>query len=236
MLNNKSILKVAGLAAAAALVSLVVAPKADAATTTLQTQNFGSSYPSTLTFTGFDSSLGTLTAVELTETLSGTTAVLVTNISPDETTSQSFTNATTSITFSLDDTSGNLVPDSQLAVNSGAPLSGSVGAAQFSQFTQSPAAQVNASNNNLVDTTNLSQFYSPTTITLSEVNNASNSGQGPSSLSFGNKSTITGTVTLQYVYTPASNGSVPEPMTTLGSVAALGLGVAMRRMKLKVAK
>jgi len=238
MLNNKSILKVAGLAAAAALVSLVVAPKADAAVTTLQTDPFGPTYPDTLTFTPFDTSLGTLTAVDIDESYGGTTQVLISNTN---TTAKPFSNASVTTNFTLSDADG-VIPSSSLTASTGSGISGTVGAAQSFTFggntyissTTYDGTQVSVNGSVSTTDSNLSLFTTGTSVTLIEATTSDNVGTSVSGVSFGNNNDLTGYVTVQYVYTPATTGSVPEPMTTLGSVAAVGLGLVMRRMKSQV--
>jgi hypothetical protein len=253
MLNNKSILKVAGLAAAAALVSLVVAPKADAQSVTFPVTsnsfNTTGALPGTISLElpEFNNTSGTyagdtLTGVSI--TLSGslvTTSASLTNTSPGSETIKANGTGITTDDFEYDGSTADF--GSGVEGNGVSLLSSSVTLASLASNTVVAAGGTlnltlgsGFSNSVTITETDLSAYLGSGDITITPYDSISTTANviGGGTTNFSSVTEATGSATITYTYTvPAT---VPEPMTTLGSVAALGLGVAMRRMKLKVAK
>jgi len=201
---------------------------AEAATVT-QTYTFNPApedvpYTWDFTFNSFDESLGTLTGVSVLENLNVTAAVNVYNSSS---TSQSFTNATASVPVTLTG------PDPSFTLSTTGITTGISGTANPSGVTTFPGAT--GSTQGSISDTNLSDYESGTVVAQdwsAVAGSGTFSGTGPNgTVFFSGTASAGGSITLTYTYTPATTSSVPEPTTIFGSIVALGLGVAARRMK-----
>lgn len=203
---------------------------AEAATVT-QTYTFNPApedvpYTWDFTFNSFDESLGTLTGVSVLENLNVTAAVNVLNLSS---TSQSFTNATASVPVTLTG------PDPSFTLSTTATTAGINGTANPGPYSNTTFPGATGSTQASISDTNLSDYESGTVVAQdwsAVAGYGSFSGSGPNGIVFfSGTASAGGSITLTYTYTPATTSSVPEPTTIFGSIVALGLGVAARRMK-----
>lgn len=175
-------------------------------------------YSTPLTFNAFNSNLGTLTAITVTLTESGTVNSFVVNASPG--TSDNFTNASSSASVTATGLAG-LNLTSTLSTN---PASGTANFQNFApQQTGTISGTVTATAN--IAAANFAAYQSPgagvsfvVTTSASPITSTGSATSGSALLFFGGSASIGGNVTIEYTYTAAA---VPEP----ASLALVGLGL-----------
>jgi len=201
------------------------------AATVVQTDNFTPApepvpYTWNFTFDSFDTSLGTLAGVNVSLTVNVIAEVDIFNSTSSP---QSFANATASSSVTLTGSD----PTSTLTITATTtPISG-IANPGFNTFP----GQTGSTSGSISDP-NLSIYALGAPVPQSWTASGGNgtfSGTSSNGVFFSGNASAGGSVTLIYTYTPTttSSSTVPEPTTIFGSIVALGLGVAMRKMRLQ---
>ena len=183
-------------------------------------------YDWNFTFNSFDTSLGTLTGVQVNQILNVTAEVDVFNSTSS---AKSFTNATASVPVTL---TGPNPTFTLTTTGITTPISG-IANPGFNTFP----GQTGSTSGSISDP-NLSIYALGAPVPQSWTASGGNgtfSGTSSNGVFFSGNASAGGSVTLIYTYTPTttSSSTVPEPTTIFGSIVALGLGVAMRKMRLQ---
>ena len=195
----------------------VVAGIASASTISFST-SIGSqttAFSTPFTLQGFNTVLGTLTGVTISETVSGTPNISVFNTTG---TSQSFTGGSSSTPIEVEGPDGTMVSVSEAATG----ISGSVTAA-FGSTNFAGSAFGPTSNSVSVASANFSQYEGSGTFTenFTALNgNGSYNGVAASGVFFSGGASAAETATVTYTYNQAPG--VPEPAT----MALVGFGLA----------
>ena len=216
---------VASMVAISALVSHASADTESFTYTQPQTDLGSTALNANFTLTAFDPSLGTLTGVSLTFLLDGTASPQILNLAGG---AASYSNVKTSFNTAVTAPDGAI-----LSLNtSSLLLSGSLNTPQFTVTTlaSSPVSSGVLLN---INSGHLASYEGTTPLTFSIVapvspGFTSQGTQTAGTLGFGGTGSVSGTVTVEYIYTAA----VPEPSTWVLMLAGLGVlvwGVRSRR-------
>ncbi|PPQ27066.1 choice-of-anchor E domain-containing protein [Rhodopila globiformis] len=186
-------------------------------TTPIQTVPFTDNF----TLTAFDTSLGTLTGIEITLTTNSTAIVDVLN---NTGAAQSFTDATSSVPVTATGPAGVIMSQSLVA----GPFNGNA-APGTDPF---PGNAANATSSVSVAAADFATYEATTSgVSLDfsvATGNGSYHGTAISGVFFGGSANVGGTTTITYTYTPST--PMPEPMNLMILGAGMaGLGFVRRR-------
>ncbi len=197
----------------------ISADKAEAALITYGTNVFTNvTAPANTSFQlpTFDTSLGTLTSVTISSTLTGSAVISIFNVTSS---SQVFTNASASVPLTISTSA----PSSLTTTATNSTASGVAAPGQ----TNLPGLPITITGNENIASSNWGFFQSagPASFTASaDLGAGTYGGTSNPGVFFGGTSNISADVSITYEYTP-----IPEPMTILGSIGALGFMGSLNR-------
>lgn len=195
--------------------------KADAAMITYGTNVFTNVVaPASQTFQlpKFDTSLGTLTSVKITSTLTGSAILTIFNATGSP---QNFTNASVSVPLTVSTTA-----PSSLSITGTNTIPVGIAPAGF---TTVPGVPINITNTENIASSSWGFFQGSGASTFTGTADLDHATFGATSVPnvfFSGTSSLSADVSVTYEYTPTA---IPEPMTILGSISALGFMGSLNR-------